>query len=317
MPLGTLPKGQQSKGYHLVSRIDISFGNLLRAAYTAKSKFMKDSGDWQKETGDRIGGPVVNQDWNQFPSFWWNWAWIKMIPSWQGRTNPIIYPIHEASQKIDDTASTLSHFIGFYQLYKHVKTTMAVLNTYNGPFVDNEKTYGHLRQTSILASLLTQDNYIMARENTIYNDKYAQPACLIEKLYFNFGELTAWGAPWAFPPGQRGTSRGLFNHHSMTGTNDPMADPWQPLDPPPPRPISQNYPESTVDKVIGSLHLANFTEFTPNYTMGTASALAAGGDADTSAKWEYCWAVVRVKSKWMLGNLRPYERMKVKWDIDA
>lgn len=284
VPLGCFCKaaGETNKrAYRYVTRIDISLLNLFLAMYT---------------TTDRQGGPYFSRQSSpkckiQFPTEWWRWAWIKMMPYFgQGRSTGVL-PDFSSSESVIQWFSR-------WQLFKHVKTTLAVLNTADGPSTES----GPFKMTSILASLLTQDTYFLQEH------KGSDPDPSNVNYYLTFGQLTAFGAPWCFPPGQRASKSGLFNHHSMTGSNDPLADPWQPLVPNAEQVDQADYElVSQFKRIIGQLHLALFFSLTPTGTMATGAGQAF------SEEIENTWALIRIKSKWLLGNVRPWPRMNVTW----
>lgn len=272
--MGVLIQQTTNEAYKYCCRLDISLWTLFLAFYTS--------------TG-RQGGPSYSttEHNNQFPTDWWRWAWIDMVPTFGVRAAGLVPQFN---------VTDIFNWLGRYQVFKHNRTSLAVLNTTVGPSTDA----GPLpNMTSILASLLSQDNYFK------FNNEH-DPHNVSQ--YLTFMQLSALGAPWAFPPGQRGSKGGLFNHHSMVGTNDPQADPWLPLVPPRGETDIANQPIVTqMQKVIGSLHLALFLSITPSGAAGTAVGKGLG------SKVENTWALIRIKSSWTLGNLRPLERMGIQW----
>lgn len=285
VPLGVQRKTSVEQSYRLVTRIHLSLGNMFRAAWCSKPK------------ESFLGGPMYTQEEAhkadiRYPTEWWRWAWLNMIPTFGGRDGTVIATPFPKDHNILD-------WFARYQLFRHVKTQLSVLNTWQGPFT----TTGPIPETSVLASLLVQDSYMEP-----YTDNNTLPQLGEDIYYWSFGELTARGAPWAFPPGQRGSKGGLMNHHSMTGTNDPMADPWQPLYPNPDmETMAAQKWISQIDKVIGTLHMAWFNSICPSLTTGTAAAPALSGDLMLTT------ALIRLRSKWLLGNIRPDPRFAYLW----
>lgn len=246
----TLPLPTENDIYWRISRIDITFLNLLKAAYLGGDDSI---GPY------REGGPPTAI--SKSPKDWYCWSYILMHPSaqqWYTQTTTHI------------TATQAQQLFMNYSLFKHVKTTMNVMATQNATGWDP------------VASLLIQDNYW---GDSSHGDRYA-----------TFMQLTAHGAPWAFPPQQRSVSRRSFNHHTMSGTNDPSGETWKILNPRPGE-------TSQVDWNFGSLFLAASTEVVDRTAAGTAKLQM--GSPNT---W-IIWAAIRIKSKFLLGNQKQQQRL--------
>lgn len=267
IPLRVVPTDQPANVSTLVSRLDLSFANFLRAVFPRSTYGGPHTAHLQPPTEFKNTVP---------PSDWFNWAYILMQPRFWGR-------IPVPSKPNPDPGNMINMF-NFYQLFRHVKTSLQVLNTIQwqgGP--------------AIVASLLSQDSFFKpVTQWDVTKDGLT---------YLSFAQLTAQGAPWAFRPGERSVKRGLFNHHSFKGSNDPVTDPWLPF---------QNnlpgLPASTqIDRVFAQLFLAGFIPVEETGSMLTAKLEAK------KKLVQHSWALVRVKSSWQLGNARPYKEASTVW----
>lgn len=275
VPLGvTEKKLPNTSTYKYVARLDFSLWTFFLAYYT---------------TNNRLGGPhhetgIQNY---QFPTEWYRWAYAIMQPTWG---------IRFTGEMPQFNADQIFNWFSRFQLFRHVKSTFAVLNTAPGPSIQS----GYSPMISVLASLLTQDKYF---HGSFPNDDQHN-----NLKYQTFLQLSARGAPWCMPPGQRGSKGGLFNHHSMTGTNDPMADPWLPLLPAVGQVDYTNTGlQSQLQRVFGSLHLALFLSLSPTGAAGTGVGQAYDKGLENT------WALIRFKSIWQLANDRPIERMYIQF----
>nr|BAE98147.1 VP2d1 [Chicken anemia virus] len=128
--------------------------------------------------------------------------------------------------------------------------------------------------------------------------------------YMSFATLTALGAQWSFPPGQRSVSRRSFNHHKARGAGDPKGQRWHTLVPLGTETITDSYmgaPASELDTNFFTLYVAQGTNKSQQYKFGTATYALKEPVMKSDA-----WAVVRVQSVWQLGNRqRPYP-----WDVN-
>lgn len=126
--------------------------------------------------------------------------------------------------------------------------------------------------------------------------------------YPSFATLSALGAPWSFPPGQKLVGRGSFNKHSIKGTGDPQGKKWLTLVPKDKEWITQsNMSQSEINTDIGTLFLAQGCPKTNPYKFGTYTSVFVDEAMVTQT-----WAIIKVKSKWTLGNpRRPYP-----WDVN-
>nr|AEN71110.1 VP1 [Chicken anemia virus] len=128
--------------------------------------------------------------------------------------------------------------------------------------------------------------------------------------YMSFATLTALGAQWSFPPGQRSVSRRSFNHHKARGAGDPKGQRWHTLVPLGTETITDSYmgaPASEIDTNFFTLYVAQGTNKSQQYKFGTATYALKEPVMKSDS-----WAVVRVQSVWQLGNRqRPYP-----WDVN-
>lgn len=243
--------GQAETSAFRVYSIELSLRNLLLAYYV---QYVSGGPGWTGTSAAKV---------NISPLDWWRWAYIRMHPSPDQRV------FANATRPTD---TQLFNYFSQWQLFRHIKTDFRVLNTdvTNTPDV------------RILASLLTQDSYWQVQNKT--------SADLSQLKFPSFAELTAWGAQWAFLPGQKSVSGRSFNHHSMRGTNDPKGEPWKTLTP------LQHQVVSDINWVFGTLFLAEFSNFTVLNEYNTENrALAATGLSET-------WSIVKVRSLFEFGN---------------
>lgn len=210
------------------------------------------------------GGPTGNTQGTtttglHYPNEWWRWAWLSMSPT----------TVTRLPQQVPMTEHDCRRLFGYFQIFKHIKTRVSILST------ENYATY-----PMIVASLGIQDDYFR-NQSGIETQKH--------RNFPTFLELSAMGAPWSFPPGQRSVNRGSFNHHTFSGTNDPMGEPWKWLNP------IGNQP-GELDWTVGTIYLAAW-----EYSTGAASGgTFAGPNAPIGST--NTWAIARVKSWWRLGN---------------
>lgn len=259
----TVGKAGELEGAWFTTRIDFSFANMLRAVYQTYYA--------GPQSVPPFSVPEIK------PSDWYKWSYLMMAPKDQNR------PSKPYKNQTDNfTPTQMQDMFQQYQLFRHVKTSLAVLNTYVASSVPSPDV------VSVLASLLTQDRYFM-------------PANAAH--YLSFLELSAFGASWCFPPGQRCTGRGLMSKHSFTGSNDPMVDRWLPM-----IPLPDHFPgTSEIEKIFAQLHLALFTPLEDKASRGT-SLLPIVNDPVS----QY-WALIRVKSWFQLGNVSPLAGYNVIW----
>ncbi|AWT08462.1 hypothetical protein [Gyrovirus 10] len=90
-----------------------------------------------------------------------------------------------------------------------------------------------------------------------------------QETFPSFGTLSALGASWAFPPGQRSFSHGSVNHHTITGSGDPEGQRWRTLNPLTTFPITSSEQGSDYDRVIASIYLAQGSDQFLPYKYGT------------------------------------------------
>lgn len=202
------------------------------------------------------------------PADWWYWSYIKVHPQSKQWTDQLTGAMSQ-----DDMIAQF----GGYHMFRHDKTKIQLLAF--------EYTNG---QPNCVASLLVQDNF--------WEDQNSAA-----DYYPSFMELTANGAPWSFPPGLRSVSTKSFNHHTMTGTNDSIGEPWKIL-----KPVNPATP-TQISWVFGTLFLASSSQTLPRNTGGTYQGLASPSEI-----WNV-WAIARIKSKWTLGNLSKRTRMDIQW----
>lgn len=235
-----------------VAVIEFSLENLFRAYWMNHT-----GGPGWKGTGS--SKEIIN------PLQWYRWAYIRMSPCNDQRVF--------GTTVVPDTTALYNWFCQ-WQLFKHLKTDFRVLNT------DVRSS----NETRIVASLLVQDSYWQVSNRNV--------ADIQNIKYPTFTELSAWGAQWSFPPGQKSVDSRSFNHHSMFGTNDPIGEPWKvfcPLD-------SESQNETEIGFVFGTLFLAEFATVTNKaYGGGETVALEMEQLSDT-------WALIKVRSEWLLGN---------------
>nr|WBV79743.1 VP1 [Yellow-eyed penguin gyrovirus] len=135
----------------------------------------------------------------------------------------------------------------------------------------------------------------------------------------SFLTLSALGAPWSFPPHQQSVSKHSFNKHSISGNGDPRGKKWLTLLPignKNTEPTQQIPASSEVETVIAQLFLAQSASSNEPWsflTQADYSGTSAGsmdppwGDGSTCTHW----AIIKVFSKWQLGNKqRPWQ-----WDV--
>lgn len=124
----------------------------------------------------------------------------------------------------------------------------------------------------------------------------------------SFATLSALGAPWSFPPGQKTITRGSFNKHTITGSGDPQGRRWMTLVPKNKEDITaQTMTGTELNTDIATLFLAQGSAEFNTYKFGTTHGeiLVQRPLACT------VWAVVKIESIWQLGNMRrPYP-----WDV--
>lgn len=344
-----------------VSKITVSFRDFLRAclpldAYSKLggpipaaqyidgfNKLNSDCWPYTRPPEKKKSSATWPPEESASPADWWRWALLLMYPPNVNRyyTSPQI-----------PTLESMGEMFGGWQLFRHIKTTFAVMATQSA------------KAFSPVASLLTQDSYFYHRddkgqalwgqlpmtgaicrnpsaskESDWPADEYywqAQPPnpaakpssassgvagtpyqaviatgkhTMYSKSTFpSFSTLSALGAAWAFPPGQRSVSRRSFNHHSATGAGDPDGKKWHVLVPRKQEYITDASMQKTeVDTVFFTLYLAQGTPATQPYKFMTYTEPLA----DKSFNTEH-WAVIRVRSAWELGNTRrPYV-----WDVN-
>lgn len=317
-----------------VSKIDISFGNLLKAVFPL-------------DAGSKLGGPIAGQQkwtppssWPHVsaaypvadkpagsvapstnPHEWWRWALILMYPSDNVRMfgTPGVM-----------TAEEMGSMFQMYQLIRHVRTKLKVMAT-----DDMDAKW------SPIASLLVQDMYFENRANNYNNTTEwmpgKQPLCgkdgsdCNEKFipsrpsadqrfsysnvtcyytgscYPSFITLSALGSGWAFPPQQQPVSRRSFNKHSMKGRNDPLYGPWMQLLPKNLYTVdAPAMAKGDLNTIVGTLFLAQGSNMSRPYKFMTAMYKPDNAPFKNNA-----WAVVKITSEWILGNTRrPYF-----WDV--
>lgn len=137
----------------------------------------------------------------------------------------------------------------------------------------------------------------------------AQTACWYSRsTYLSFASLSALGAPWSFPPGQKSLSKTSFNKHSIRGMGDPQGKKWLTLTPKEIEWITDdNMTKTELDTDIATLYLAQGSPKWNTYKFGTYHTVLVQEPMNTAP-----WAIVKVQSMWTLGNIRrPYP-----WDVN-
>lgn len=199
------------------------------------------------------------------PDQWWYWSYVRMFP--------------QAYQWLGQGAESMTsvqavNMFGGYHLFRHLRTEISVMAWENTGF-----------GASPVASLLVQDQFW-----NMEADRYP-----------SFMELTANGAPWAFPPTQKSVSKTSFNRHVITGTNDPEGEPWKRLK-------EKSSTESTqIGWNFGTLFLAQSCDVLDKNQAGTYL-----GKQVSQGIWK-SFAVARIRSAWRLGNLSRHQRMQLTW----
>ncbi|AGZ20415.1 VP1 [Gyrovirus Tu243] len=244
--------GTSSVSNMRATAIEISLRGLLLAYFMNHST---GGPGWAGDSGTKV---AIS------PLEWWRWAYIRIEPCNDGRVFGMAVPHDEV----------LYNWFCQWQLFKHVKTDLRVLNT-------DVRTSAEAR---IVASLLVQDSYWQVGN---------RGATQLSQIKFpSFLELSAWGAQWSFQPGLQSVSSRSFNHHSFVGTNDPMGEPWKvfcPLD-------NMTQQDTQISWVYATLFLAEFASVTNKQGYNTEqTSLEMQALSDT-------WAVIKVRSEWMLGN---------------
>ncbi|AKM76222.1 VP1 [Gyrovirus GyV8] len=299
------------------------------------------------------------------PFDWWRWSLIMMRPEDNVRRAQFPY----FPERVED----LLQILGGWHLFRHIKTTMVVMATRGmsgfdpvaslfvqdsywlsrtgNPSIINENGNVKLQapmpgggvKGRIETSTITGppcDEYMFPSFPPQWSDK-TQPTqsfkqdnafyCLA--CYPSFLTLSALGAPWAFPPTEKSVSRSSFNHHSVTGNNDPQGRRWMTFLPKPtalqvpnptghgetptssPGPTGPPPTPTEIDTPIGVLFLAqtswgdfiNHTWGTKPYNFGTTSDESPNFPPFSRDTQNRPWAVIKLKSKWQLGNKqRPY-----------
>lgn len=319
-----------------VAKIDINFGNLLKAVLPL-------------DAGSKLGGPIVGRQlWNKpqswpgisgeyyplskFPDSgsspgvhaheWWRWALVFMHPSDNVR-------LFETPKIM--TASEMGSMFQMFQLLRHNKTKLKV------QAIDDMG-----QKWSPICSLLVQDQYfetrttensdptqyftanlpltgvigndcneprIPSRPSRNTHDSFATIQCVYSGTsYPSFSTLAALGAPMAFPPQQKPVTKGSFNKHSMTGRNDPLQGQWMTLLPKNLQVVSDaEMAKGDLNTTIGSLFLAQGSNTCRPYKLMTCMYQPENDPMKNNN-----WAVVKIQSQWTLGNTRrPYF-----WDVN-
>lgn len=134
----------------------------------------------------------------------------------------------------------------------------------------------------------------------------------------SFAMLFTLGAPLSFPPHQQPVGRRSFSKHTVKGIEDPQGRKWMTLWPKssPTRLVAPGTPgaldQSEVETLIGQLFLAQAGNNCPVWTFGThvdtANTTNIYGEKTMGTAWGAKgnmvnhWAVIKVTSKWRLGN---------------
>nr|WJN23036.1 VP1 [Gyrovirus GyV3]WNA12400.1 VP1 [Gyrovirus GyV3] len=126
--------------------------------------------------------------------------------------------------------------------------------------------------------------------------------------YPSFATLSALGAPWSFPAGQKSISKTSFNKHVIRGMGDPQGKKWLTLVPKGQEWINaDSMTKSELDTDIATLYLAQGTSRANSYKFNTFHEVMVQDPMNVAP-----WAVVKVSSVWTLGNnRRPYP-----WDVN-
>lgn len=137
----------------------------------------------------------------------------------------------------------------------------------------------------------------------------SQVACFYSRSTFpSFATLSALGAPWSFPPGQKSLSKGSFTKHTVRGMGDPQGRKWLTLCPKEVEWVDDdNITKTELDTDIATMYLAQGAPKWNTYKFGTFHNVMVDQPMNVQP-----WCIIKVQSVWTLGNLRrPYP-----WDVN-
>lgn len=313
-----------------------------------KSQWPHSINDVFKALASGAGYPMIdNKTKNKAPysspADWWRWALIFMKPA-------DLY-LQQVWPNVPHLG-TMTQILGKWQLFRHIKTRFKVMATDDlghqtfSPVASlfvQDRYWGYRAFGDHGGSIWYKQGtapMFQGHQTTHVADQvqpYGEPAdpkyagggqysTAIGKavsywgytLYPSFLQLSAMGAPWAFPPTQKGVGRGSFNQHKAIGSEDPQQGRWFTLYPREWGDVlvtEDNIPGSEIGKIIGQLFLAQGTNKTGFYRYQTAQEPIGDKPKDVPPFWSQPWAIIKLWSVWQLGNTRNPQNWTTPWSV--